>query len=144
MKFTPIVAAIETMLSTDPSTKNLIAAYRQFTLPEPGTWITPLCVICPDLDIVPNIAGFGPTILRNRKVPLEIHLLERSYDVQERLKVAVTTMDTLQDAVGKVFEADPTLNETVVDSKIIRIQLQRYNEEYFEWVVTLSIDTELE
>jgi hypothetical protein len=114
-------------------------------LPEPGTWATPLCVLGPDLDIEPNLSGYGPTILRNRKVDLTIHLLERSYDdVQTEHKAAVTALDTLQHNACAVFEADPTLSSSVANSKITRLQLQRYNEEYFEWVITLTVDTKLE
>jgi hypothetical protein len=144
MLFAPILTAIETMLSTATSTKDLIKAYRQFTLPEPGTWITPLCTLGPDLDIIPNLSGYGPTILRNRKVDLTIHLLERSYDVQAQHIAAVTAMDTLQHNACAVFEADPTLSSSVANSNITRLQLQRYNEEYFEWVITLTVDTKLE
>ena len=144
MLFVPILTAIETMLSADASTKDIIKGYRQFTVPEPGTWATPLCVLAPDLDIEPNLSGFGPTILRNRKVPIEIHLIGRSYDVQDLHKAAVTELDNLQDKVCNVFEVDPTLSNTVSNSKIDRIQLQRYDEEYFEFIITLIVDTKLE
>ena len=144
MLFVPILTAIETMLSTDASTKDLIKAYRQITLPEPGTWGTPLCVLAPDLDIEPNLSGFGPTILRNRKVPIEVHFLGRSYDVQNLHKSAVTELDTLQHNACAVFEADPTLSAVVANSKIERIQLRRFNEEYFEFLITLTVETKLE
>jgi len=144
MKFAPIVAAIEAKLAADASTKDLIKGYRQFTLPEPGTWATPLCVICPDLDISPDLVGFAPTIMRNKKVDLTIHLIERSYDVQELHKVAVTELDTLQHNACGVFEDDSTLSGTVINSTISRLQLQRYNVEYFEWIITLNISSKLE
>ena len=144
MKFAPIVAAIEAILTADASTKDLIKGYRQFTLPEPGTWATPLCVICPDLDISPDLAGFAPTIMRNKKVDLTIHFIARSYDVQDLHKAAVTELDTLQHNAGEVFKANPTLSGTVGNSTISRLQLQRYNVEYFEWIITLTISTKLE
>ena len=144
MLYVPILTAIETMLSADASTKDLIKAYRLFTAPESGSRMTPLCVMAPNLDVEPGISGFGPTILRNTKVPIEIHLLERSYDIQDRHKAAVTAMDTLQHNVCNVFEADPCLSASVANSKITRIQLQRYDAEYFEFVITLLVDTKLE
>jgi hypothetical protein len=145
MLFVPILTAIQTMLSADASTKDLIKAYRQFTPPEPGTWDTPLCVLGPDLDIEPNLSGYGPTILRNKKVDLTIHLLERSYDdVQDHHKATVIALDTLQHNACAVFEADPTLSASVANSKITRLQLQRYDEEYFEFIITLTVDTKLE
>jgi hypothetical protein len=144
MLYAPIVAAIESMLSTADSTKTLIKAYRQFTLPEPGTWITPLCVIGPNLYIEQNLIGFAPTIMRNRKFPITIHFLERAYDVQELYKAAVITMDTLQHNACNVFEADPTLSASAAKSSIILLELKRYDEEYFEWVITLMVETKLE
>lgn len=145
MKYVPILNAIEAMLAADASTKDLIKAYRTFTLPEVGTWATPLCVLAPDLDIEPNLSGYGPTILRNKRVNITIHFLERSYtDVQDAHKTTVSALDTLQHNACAVFEADTTLSSTVTNSRIARVQLQRYNEEYFEFIITLTIDTKLE
>jgi hypothetical protein len=144
MQFVPIMTAIETMLSEADGTKDLIKAYRQFTEPEQGTWVTPLCVLCPDLDIEPGLAGYTPTLMRSKKISITVHFLERSYDVQNIHKAAVTAMDTLQHNACAVFEADPTLGGTVITSKVARIQLQRYNAEYFQFVITLTVDTKLE
>ena len=144
MLFVPILTAIQTMLSTADDVKTVIKGYRQFTLPEPGAWGTPLCVLAPVLDIEPNLTGIGPTILRNRKVAIGVHLLGRSYDVQDLHKAAVTELDSLQHNVCAVFEADPTLSSSVANSKIERIQLQRHDDEYFEFIITLTVETKLE
>ena len=144
MLFVPILTAIETMLSTADDVKTVIKSYRQFTLPEPGTWGTPLCVLAPVLDIAPSLSGFGPTILRNKKVDIGVHLLGRSDDTPDLHKAAVTELDSLQHNVCAVFEADPTLSSSVANSKIERIQLQRYSEEYFEFIITLTVETKLE
>jgi hypothetical protein len=144
MLFVPILTAIQNMLSEAATTKNLIKAYRMFTVPEPGTRLTPLCVLAPDMDIEPNLAGFAPTIVRNRKVSIDIHFLERAYEVQAQYVLAVTNMDTLQHNAVAVFEADPELSSTVANSTISRIQLRRYDAEYFEFVITLTVDTKLE
>jgi hypothetical protein len=144
MKYIPILNAIEAMLAADVSTKDLIKGYRQVTLPEQGTWDTPLCVIAPDLDIEPNLAGYAPTVVRNETIPISVHLLERSYIDTDQHIVAVTNLDTLQHNVCSVFQADLTLSSSVSNSKITRKQLQRYNEEYFEFVITLTINTKLE
>lgn len=145
MLYVPVLTAIQTMLSTDVSTKDLIKAYRMFTVPEPGARLTPLCVLAPDLSTEEGISGFSPTILRNRKVSLGVHLLERAYiDPQGTYKAAVTTLDTLQHNTCLVLEADPTLSNTVTNSHIVAIRLQRYDEEYFEFLITLLLDTKLE
>ena len=140
----PIINAIETILSTDVRTKDRIKVYRQVSLPEQGVWATPLCVLAPDLDIAPNLSGFGPTILRNRKFPLEILFLGRSDNTQDLHKAAVTELDALQHNACLVFEDDPTLSSSVANSKIERIQLMQFNEEYFMFKLSLMLETKLE
>jgi hypothetical protein len=144
MQYAPIVQAIETMLATNASTKDLIAAYRLFTLPEAGTWATPLCVIAPYLDVISDISGFSPTIVRNKKLMLTIHFLERSYVFESTHILSVTALDTLQHNACAVLESDCTLGGTVINSKIVGLKLQPYNAEYFEWIITLDINTKFE
>jgi len=141
MKYTPILAAIETILKAASTTKDVIKLYRKYDITEIGIQEVPFCVLGSDLDA--NLEGAFLPNLRIFEFPLDIQLLGRSYDTPSLHAAMAETLDTLQHDVCVVLSANKKLNGVAMTSSIIRIRYMRTGE-YFGFVLTLSIKSKLE
>ena len=140
MKFTPILAAIESILSAAASTKDAIKLYRKYDISEQGIRDVPFCILGAALDA--NLEEAYLPNLHMYQCPLIIQLLGRSYDISDRHNVMAETLDTLQHNVYTVLNGNRKLNDTVLTSLVTRIQYIRTGE-YFGFALTLRVKTKL-
>ena len=140
MQFTPILTAIESILSAAASTKDVIKLYRKYDISEQGIRDVPFCILGAALDA--NLEEAYLPNLHMYQCPLTIQLLGRSYDISDRHNVMAETLDTLQHNVYTVLNGNRKLNDTVLTSLVTRIQYIRTGE-YFGFALTLRVKTKL-
>jgi len=141
MKFIPIFAGIQTILSTDADTKDIIKAYRKLTF-EQGINKTPFCFFANGLTIG-AFKGIGTTKqLWDGEVT--VMFLGESYENLTRHDAVATVLDTLQHNAYQALAADATLSGSVKTSKIDEIKsaaLRNYQGtyEYFGYQMKISV-----
>jgi len=141
MKFIPIFAGIQTILSADADTKDIIKLYRKYTF-EPGINKTPFCLFAKGLT-VGAFKGIGTTKqLWDGEVT--VMFLGESYENLTRHDAVATVLDALQHNAYQALAGDVTLSGSVKTSKIDKIEsvaLRNYQGtfEYFGHQMKLSV-----